>query len=1123
MAGLRLRRLSWRSALLFGAVLVSAVLGGGAPPTAIAAETHVFDAGLSLTGGCTTSKVDPVPDPGCPEGSHPPSGSFSQPHDVATDFYGNIYVASIGKATAEETEGRIDVFDSQGFFITELADPVAAPSDLTVDSKGNLYIFAFRQGTTTSEGVARIVRYSPTLYLPGAGEISYEDPPVLVTERPVGGGLNGIAINPSNGHLFVNFGTSIGEFSSAAEGNELMDKTIGEGIVFNSRGTGLAVDSAHGRIYTSDSHRVRALELAPPHALLLTVDGSATPSGAEFANFLSVAADEGTGHLFIYDGEGANAVYEFTEDGGYVSTIDHSIQNVPEEEIAIDNGANSPNGALNPEGRYLFVPSHPGGVGHAFAFGSEPVECPPIVAATSFARVTQDEAELRATVDPCNGSTSYVFEYTTEQSFEEEGFAGALIAGEGQIPAGPVGVNISASAAGLSPDSAYRFRIVAANGAGVGQGEGEFTTYPALDANLPCSNDAVRTGLSAPLSDCRAYELVTPADTNARAPIGIGHLGIYFATREASPSGGKVSFQIEGGTIPGNEGTGAFGGDPYLASRGVGSWSTSSAGPNGVESPALLPGSTSPDQGYSFWSTGSGQGSASINGKSTSYVRYPDGHSELVGRGSLGTEPQAEGKLISEGGGHVIFSSNFFHPGDKLEKDAPPAGTQTIYDRTANEVTHVVSLLPGNVTPAAGQDAVYIGSSLDGTGVAFSIGSTIYLRRENSETYEVADEATFAGVAEGGSRIFYVKGGDLFAFDAQTESVIPFSASGNVTVVNVSANGTSAYFVSPSILATDENPNGDRPHVGKQNLYLSKEGSISFVGTLTKRDVEGDTTGNDVVEGLGLWTIAVGTGPYGGPGRFGEDPSRSTPDGSVILFEARAPLTEYNPDGHTEIYLYDSVREELACLSCNPTEAPASGAASLQSISMGQGKPEPFSSYALVANLRSDGRRAFFQSTEALVVTDTDGLQDVYEWEAQGVGSCTRPQGCIYLVSSGHSERVDYLYAVSDSGDDVFFRTSDLLLPSDTDKTPSIYDARVGGGFPEPKNEDCQGEGCRPSLAPAPFWPSPGEPARGAHDNVVRCPNGTKRVRLRGKVRCIRKSHKHRHNRHRLKEGAGKS
>ena len=41
------------------------------------------------------------------------------------------------------------------------------------------------------------------------------------------------------------------------------------------------------------------------------------------------------------------------------------------------------------------------------------------------------EAELQATLNPGNLETSFAFEYTSQESFEAEGFAGAAIAGSG--------------------------------------------------------------------------------------------------------------------------------------------------------------------------------------------------------------------------------------------------------------------------------------------------------------------------------------------------------------------------------------------------------------------------------------------------------------------------------------------------------------------------------------------------------------------------------------------------------------------------------------------------------------------------------------------------------------------
>ncbi|MGN6276343.1 MAG: hypothetical protein ACTHNP_10530 [Solirubrobacterales bacterium] len=1095
---------------LMGALCLLSVSGA----RAFAQKAHVFDPVLSLTGGCTTSPVDSVADPGpCPgvAGVDHPNVSFSAPTAVTTDSWGNIFIANFGQASSG-SEGRIDIFDSAGFFVTELA--ATGPRSLAVDSNGNLFVI---------DKEDELLRYEPTAYEPAKAEIKYGKAPVVVA-GPSASTFVGLAVNRLNDHVFANYGTHITEFGSAAEESKAIDETIGAGVLpVNPHGIGLAIDASRGRIYASDlAHSgkvpdpsvVRVFELEKPHALVETIDGSTTPSGKFLNSKLSLAVEESTGNLFVYDGEGAEVVYELTEHGEYLGAIEEKIGGhaVFGAEIGVDNGENSPNGQLNPSGRsYLFVPAYPSSVGHSFAF-APPSECPPEVEEASFTGVTETEAQLQAQVNPCHLDTTYTFEYTTQESYETEGFSGAAFAGEGEIPAGGAPVEVAAGVEGLTPGTTYRFRVRAENVLGDDEGEGQFATYPEVEISS-CPNEPLRTGASALLPDCRAYELVTPPDTNARSPLGVDHLGTYFTTSEASPAGDKVSFEIEGGTIPGYEATGSYAGDPYLATRGADGWHTSYVGPSGGEAPALLPGSNSPDQGYSFWSTANGEGSAGIEGNSTNYVRYPDGHSALVGRGSLGTDPRAVGRLISEGGRHILFETGVIAPPVQLEENAPPSGTKAVYDRTIDPVTgeeetHVVSLLPGNVAPSAGEGALFQGASPDGKGVGFSIGNTLYLRYEDKETFEVAKEAIFAGVAEGGHRIFYLKGGNLFAFDVEAEETIQFSESGDVTPVNVAAEGGVAYFISPSVLVGEPNPNGAKAQAGKQNLYRSEAGAIAFVGTVTEADVESG------LFGLGLWTTAIG--PSGGaPGKLAIDPSRATPDGNVLLFESRAALSGYDPEGHTEVYRYDASTGTLHCLSCNPTLAAATGEASLESIAPAKGEAEPFGPYALVANLRDDGGRAFFQSTEPLVAGDTDELQDVYEWEAQGVGTCVRPGGCVYLISSGQSRRPDYIYAVSASGADVFFRSSDLLLASDRDETPSIYDARIDSGFPEKEiEEECQGEGCRPGVSAPPFLELPASPAPGARDNVrpsEHCPRGKRKVTKNGKPRCVKKHHRSRH------------
>ena len=1093
--------------LLFGLLAATQALAAEEPP-------YEFDPKLSLTGGCGTSKADEIPDPGCPE-SKPPK-PFTKPTAIAIDPFGNEYVASYGKE--EGKDGRIDVFNPEGVFITEVKDEFG-PKGLAVDSEGNLYVFDEAPGNP-----AEFARLTPTAYKPAEGKIEYGNPrKVIATDAALANG--GVAVDASNDHVFFDGGQYIKEYNSAAEGNELL------ATITNPRlhvSVFVAVDAQRRRLYASACPSsdisecwILVFNADEPHELLEEVKGpNSEEIFASHKGWISVAVDEETGDFFVGDLELSSNVYQFNEDYELVSTLElpsSLFEGGEAMQIAVSN---APEGTANHG--YLFVPSLKNRV---LAF-SPPKEQAPLVEGATAAGISENEAELRAIIKPRGGVTNYVIEYLSQQEYEEAGnsFAGAQVAGEGTIQPAEQEAEVKAAISGLEPETAYRFRVFAKNGAGEDEEEATFTTYKDASITNECPA-AVRTSYSALLPDCRAYELVTPADTNGRPPKGVGFAGDQFNTVEASPAGNAVSFLTEGGTIPGFEGTGSFNGDLYRTIRTDTGWTTESAGPTGAETTSANEGSTSPDQGYSFWSA-TREGSAVIEGEVTHYVRYPDGHSALVGRGSLGTDPTARGKFITENGTHIVFETHPVNAAKKaiqLEPDAPPTGTWTVYDRTADEVTHVVSLLPGNETPAAGENAKYVGASPDGDGIAFEIvkgenAGKLFLRVANTTTYEIGEDIEFAGVSEGGSRIFYVEGGDLFAFDTESEEAIPFTETGNAIPVNVSTDGSRAYFVSTTAIeGSGENPNGASAEAGQQNLYLSEEGAIRFVATVTERDVEGEAEINiGQIDGLGLWTLALEE-------ILARDPSRTTPDGSVLLFSSRANLDGYAHEGVPEIYRYDSIGNRLHCVSCIPTKTQGSSGADFQSIAPIQDSPEPLGPSGYVPSLRTDGQRVIFQSSEALVSSDNDGVQDVYEWEEQGQGSCTKPGGCVYLISSGHSATPNYLYGHSASGNDVFFITSDVLVGGD-DNTQSIYDARVNGGFPEATKEPCEGEGCKPDLTPPPPVVEPGVPALGANDNVPKqktkhCPKGKRKVKRHGKEVCVKKKH---HRKHTNKKGAGK-
>jgi hypothetical protein len=104
-----------------------------------------------------------------------------------------------------------------------------------------------------------------------------------------------------------------------------------------------------------------------------------------------------------------------------------------------------------------------------------------------------------------------------------------------------------------------------------------------------------------------------------------------------------------------------------------------------------------------------------------------------------------------------------------------------------------------------------------------------------------------------------------------------------------------------------------------------------------------------------------------------------------------------------------------------------------------------------------DSGRLFFTSADALVpeatatrketivpgnAAATVGVENVYQFEPNGVGSCHSSTGCVSLLSSGTSKQESTFLDASADGSNAFILTSARLLPQDTDTSLDIYDAR---------------------------------------------------------------------------------
>jgi hypothetical protein len=797
---------------------------------------------------------------------------------------------------------------------------------------------------------------------------------------------------------------------------------------------------------------------------------------------------------------------------------------------------------LDPEGRYryrLLAKSKYGTASDVGLFG------PPVIVTKTAQPVSYREATLRAKLDPSGLQTTYHFEYGTSPAYDQSTSPVTL-----QADAGPT--DVEGFPTGLAEGTNYHFRLVAENEEAAVKGSDQgFETLAKLKSP-PCPNETLRLeNNSSGLPDCRAYELVTPADTRGAQPSAFQ--GSAFSNWLVTPAGPlegqSLAYFIHPSGLPGFDGSGIT--DAFRATRGSAGWSSDIFSPTYVQKGAEgvegehsneegqdAQEGVSSDQLYSFWKLGGSTPGALPFGD---YLRTPpgspqpaahcaveaepQGRFEWLGCGSLGIDPQAQGQYISPGGDHVIFETA--NPSAvRLEPAAPPSPLGAVYDRSPGSVTHVVSLLPGDVTPTS--SATYMGASADGSSVAFSVADSLYLRVDGAQTIEVADGPfTFAGVAADGSHVFYadsvsVKGhaqaaAGLYVFDV--DSQVATEIAPDSVFVNVSADGSHVYFTSEEILTGSEtNQAGDEAQAGAHNLYTWSATGTRFIAALVSDDlVGGEFPGTTQGKSIGLdnWTGAcVG----GFPGRAfsggANCPSRTSPEGRYLAFQSHADLAlPYEGEGHSTIYLYDAEQGNLICVSCDPSGAPATGEADFQSYS----GLTPAQAATIIPGVTEDGNRVFFQASSALLPEDANSVLDVYEWTTNGVGGCAQAKGCLSLISSGQSSSPSFIYSMTPDGHDVFFSTVEKLIGADIVGSSSIYDARVGGGFPRgQESEPCHGDACQGEGSPSPDRPlitSSVSSAGNPEPSKTRCPKGKSRVRKGGKNRCV-KGHSRKHQKH---------
>ena len=728
---------------------------------------------------------------------------------------------------------------------------------------------------------------------------------------------------------------------------------------------------------------------------------------------------------------------------------------------------------------------------------------------------------LQGVVNPNNSPvTDCKFEWGPNSSHYDFSAPCSPAPGAGAKP-----VTVEAHLSGLTPGATYHAKLVTTNGAGTEDG-GDQTFVPTFDSSGPaCPNEVLRTeNNSLALPECRAYEQVT-------APNKAGSS----ASLTDYTDSGAIAYQSKAGNIA-NSGGGGTNND-YAASRTSAGWETLSNlnGPTG--SPDSEPGPP-----YSEFKSPSGQtGVVPFLGAKRKFLREPDGGYVLVGPISTGRDGIAG---VSADLSHVFYTPNRFvlSPfGQGVYEVAGPGGEGPVrradLDNSGGPITACTYPAQGPPYNARAKfnskdGRVFVFTVAGGCGGSNPPANEVWARINGTTSFDVSASqctrtaadpggacnapagsggcentpgeeevglgcrgARFQGAAQNGSRVYFttirqlVNGdtdetNDLYACDIPSGSQAPSGTANSCSSLKqvsgaapganveeasaISEDGSTAYFIASGVLSANPGALGEAASPGNHNLYVWRQsaahpaGQTTFIARLDSND-------------------------------FG-DSQQATPDGRYLIISTGSQLVPTDTDNARDVYRYDADTGVIARVSTN-TSGVGGNAASFDAVIHARIGGLGTVSHSTHVSVSEDGEAIVFTTSEPLSTLDGNGEPDVYLWKA----------GHVSLISTGSVGGGASSPAISDSGKDIYFGTSQALAPSDGDDAADVYDARIEGGFSFAPVAACSGETCRAMASAPPTAPAPATAQGPAYPgNVKPC--------LKGKVakgtKCIKKHHK---------------
>lgn len=1079
----------------------TAPLSGGNPTTLETRTRADGTAGGTGLESCTAAS-------GCQAGATGGGAGQVRPGGMAFDAAGNLYTFELGNL-------RIQKFDAAGRFIWMVGGEVNKTTGEDFCDKADL-----EAAEVCGAGVS------------GTGPREFQIFPELGTT----GDYLEMGVNDN---LYVGDTNRIQEITTtgAFVGEIKFSDVNAETPAFPATGEpgGLAVDPNDGSLYLTFRQPLFSAKVNDVFKL--------SPSG-DLLDILDVEAPEALatdseGNVYVAEvpETQVSRVVGFEADGNPLFTYAEGIEGGLGVRIL---------GLATNAIRDLFVSkANPGaGINHVSAYGPPPVglEPPPRVAPEIEAQfaitVDTDSAEVGALINPHLWSdTRYYVEYGTESCASSTCTKvpippGELLTGD-VVDASIETGNIVLS--GLEEETTYHFRFVAESSGGGptigGPTPGEevtFRTRRPPDATKACpGNELVpRSTFSQELPDCRAYEMVSPINKNGGDLVPLCQIYCFPAALDQSAAtAAKLTYSTYNSF---GDAESAPYTSQYLASRVAGkAWES-----DGISLP--LNGVSGLDRAYEAFTRELEFGWIP---RASNIFRRDNSDASLK---PMLPEPMGGGPELE------AFTSDTrciaFRAQTKLTDNAIPGLSQTY--KSCDGVVTLVSVLPGGAAstnpssagspqePANGREgSMFNALSEDGERVFWTEDTPgpedpLYVRIGDTATKQISTGTGFFwGASSDGTRVIYQEGGDLkeATIDGAGNVATATIATQTIGVAGTSEDATHVYFASRADL-----DGGGGATAGHPNLYLLERtasapaggGTISFIVALSELDV-----------------LAGKVSPVAQRPTYRQ--SRVNPDGGHLAFMSRGQLTGYdntdqvNGKPDAEVFLYDAAEDELVCASCNPTGARPVGQetmfglkGSLTTGVQAAGKLPNVNYSQLYASraLSEDGSRLFFESYDRLDPDDTSAAGDIYQWEELGAGPAEdeceetdasfdpKSGGCIDLISSGTSPLDAEFLDASASGNDVFFSTISSLIAADPSQI-DIYDARVGGGLPEPptpetKAPQCLGPDCRPSV-PSPPTPSAPQsenlgPGNDPLKTTKRCRKGTHKVKKKGKVRCVK-------------------